>query len=58
MSNDGVAPALELLNDDYKTMRFIGHTKEGSPYQGPPNTQVDAQWKRLTTGNSLSSPLP
>lgn len=58
MSNDGVAPALELLNDDYKTMRFIGHTKEGSPYQGPPNTKVDAQWKRLTTGYSLSSPLP
>lgn len=58
MSNDGVAPALELLNDDYKTMRFIGHTEEGSPYQGPPNAQVDAQWKRLTKGYSLKFPLP
>lgn len=58
MSNGGVAPALELLNDDYKTMRFIGHTEEGSPYQGPPNAQVDAQWERLTKGYSLKFPLP
>lgn len=58
MSNYGVAPALELLNDDYKTMKFIGHTEEGSPYQGPPNAQVDAHWKRLTKGYSLKSPLP
>lgn len=57
ISNDGVAPALELLNDDYKTMRFIGHTEEGSPYQGPPNAQVDAQWKRLTKGYCLKSLL-
>lgn len=58
MSNDDVAPALKLLNDDYKTMIFIGHTEEGSPYQGPPNAQVDAQWKRLTKGYSLKSLLP
>lgn len=58
MSNDDVAPALKLLNDDYKTMKFIGHTEEGSPYQGPPNAQVDAQWERLTKGYSLKSLLP
>lgn len=58
MSNDGLAPALELLNDEYKTIRFIGHTEEGSLYQGPPNAQVDAHWKRLTKGYSLKSTLP
>ena len=58
LSNDGVAPALDLLNDNYKTVKFIGHTEEGSPYQGPPNAQVDAKWKHLTKGYSLKFPLP
>ena len=58
LSDGGVAPALDLLNDDYKTVKFIGHSDEGSPYQGPPNAQVDAKWKRLTKGHSLKSPLP
>lgn len=58
LSDDGVAPALDLLNDDYKTVKFIGHSEEGSPYQGPPNAQVDAKWDRLTKGHSLKSPLP
>lgn len=50
LSDDVVAPALDLLNDDYKIVEFIGHTEEGSSYQGPPNAQVDAKWKRLTKG--------
>lgn len=58
LSDGDVAPALDLLNDDYKTVKFIGHSEEGSPYQGPPNAQVDAKWKRLTKGYSLKSPLP
>lgn len=45
-----LAPVLDLLSDDYQTLKFIGHTKEGSPYQGPPNSKVDAVWDRLTTG--------
>ncbi len=51
--DDCAAPALDLLNDDYQTVRFTGHTKEGSPYQGTPNIKVDANWDRLTKGNSL-----
>ena len=51
-ADNRVAPALDLLSDDYQIVTFIGHAKEGSPYQGPPNAEVDAIWDRLTTGNS------
>ncbi|MCJ1465022.1 hypothetical protein MMC07_003637 [Pseudocyphellaria aurata] len=42
------SPVLDLLSDDYQTVTFVGHSKEGSPYQGPPNARVDAAWDRLT----------
>lgn len=52
MADRCAAPALDLLSDEYQTVKFTGHTKEGSPYQGPPNAEIDTRWDRLTTGRS------
>ena len=49
MTDTVIAPALEIVSDDYETIRWNISATTPSPWAGPPSKEVDAAWKKYTS---------